>query len=788
MKTTTKKVMALAIFSSTLLFSGCQKDLYDPEYAASKNGLIAGVPSDFNWSTISSVNLTVNVDDQYNGEFYYVVEVYDNNPLYSSDAKLLAKGVAKKGVSLQSLVTIPQGLKTLYICQVNPNGNREVGTIDISSATLTYNFGNAVSVKRASINTRSIATRSSSYTYPTYTSVPSGAQEITSSNNTITTGGTYVITNSYNGSIKFPDEGNATLYLKGKWTNTSSSFTLQSKMNIIILDGGEFTTNADLTITGSNDPSIIIMPTGKFNYSSSKKTDIYFNTNGTIVNEGIFNIGSLSFSSSSSFQNNGVSTIKALTFNSPLNFVVNDNKLTVAEMNLVNGSFTNNYETNIGDITTNGTAVNNSGVFNADNLTLNGGIFTNNCKVVVKNIFKTTDKTPTLNLGSNTSFQANILNGKDLTANMNSYSILYISDNATITNGAIFSGTGDNYALLKMEKVSIDRWHQVTYDGKLKVEADKHSSNSKYNWGTQEDYYHLTNGATLSVFKEAEFKIPSTSCSEGNTPGGNTPSNPAFPIDVNLGTTYTYAMEDLWPNYGDYDMNDIVLAIKPKYTLSSASYVKSMTMDVTLKAIGATKSLAAAIQLDNIAKDNVTGVTYTAKSTNGSVFEVGSNMVEVGQTKAVIPLFDNAHGFLGNSGITNTIKGGASASNKTVTITITFKENTVVPANISEIQSLNFFIVTDQKKTSRTEVHLRGFKATDHVNKSLFGTGVDNSSTKSYSSIDNLVWGMIIPTDFSYPTETTNIQTAYPNFKNWAISDGQNNQDWYITPASGLTY
>lgn len=789
MKTTFKKIMAMTIITSSLFISGCQKDLYDPDYVASKSGLITGVPSDFNWSTITSVNLTVNVDDQYDGQYYYVVEIYNNNPLYSSDAKLLAKGVAKKGVSLKSLITIPQGLKTLYICQISPNGNREVGTVDVSSATLAYNFGNAVSVKGSTVSTRSVAHRSDSFTYPTYTSIPSGAIEINAENNTIEAGGVYAITGSYKGDIIFPGAGNATLYIKGKWTNTSSSFTLQSKMNIIILDGGDFETNNNLSIVGSTDPSIIIMPTGKFNVSNDKKISIDLNTNGTIVNEGTLNIESLTIPKSASFYNNGTSTINALATNDPEGIIVNDNKLTVSKINLVNSSFTNNYETNIGDIATNGATISNSGNFNVENLTLNGGTLTNNCKVVINKTFKTTEKMPTLNLGSNTSFQAKTLDGKDLTTNMNSSSILYISDNATFTNGATFSGTGDKYSLLKMKKASIVQWHQVTYDGKLKVEADEHSSNSTYNWGTQNDYYYTTNGATLSVFREAGYKIPSTSCSEGNTPGGNTPSNPTFPLDVNTNTTYTYAMEDLWPNYGDYDMNDIVVAITPKYTLSSADYVKSMTMDINLKAVGATKPLAAAIQLDNVAKDNVTDITYSVKSTDGSVFEVGGNMAEVDQAKAVIPLFDDAHSLLGSSGIVNTIKGGSSVPNKTVTITITFAVNKVTPGNISDIQSaLNFFIVTDKKKTNRTEVHLRGFKATDHVNKSLFGTGVDNSNTESYSSIDNLVWGMVIPTDFSYPTESTNIQNAYPNFKDWAVSGAKSNIDWYKTPASGLTY
>ena len=35
MKTTTKKMMALAAITSAVLLTGCQKDLYDPDYVAS---------------------------------------------------------------------------------------------------------------------------------------------------------------------------------------------------------------------------------------------------------------------------------------------------------------------------------------------------------------------------------------------------------------------------------------------------------------------------------------------------------------------------------------------------------------------------------------------------------------------------------------------------------------------------------------------------------------------------------------------------------------------------------
>ncbi|MBP1594014.1 MAG: hypothetical protein H6Q12_1032, partial [Bacteroidetes bacterium] len=157
MKTTTKKMMALAAITSAVLLTGCQKDLYDPDYDG--NAIISGIPDSFNWSTISSVNLTVNVNDQYNGEYYYTVEVYDNNPLYNTNAKLLTKGVAKKGEAYASTFSIPQNLTTLYIQQTSPTGNREVKMLTITSGSLACDFSSATSVKSLSATTRSITTK-----------------------------------------------------------------------------------------------------------------------------------------------------------------------------------------------------------------------------------------------------------------------------------------------------------------------------------------------------------------------------------------------------------------------------------------------------------------------------------------------------------------------------------------------------------------------------------------------------------------------------------------------------
>ena len=102
------RVLSLTVLTSTLLFSSCVKDLYDPEVIAEKNP-DAEIPVGFKFTTTKSVNLTVNVDDQYNGANFYMVEVYNQNPLsVNSNMKLLTAGVAKGSTPFVEDIVVSQ--------------------------------------------------------------------------------------------------------------------------------------------------------------------------------------------------------------------------------------------------------------------------------------------------------------------------------------------------------------------------------------------------------------------------------------------------------------------------------------------------------------------------------------------------------------------------------------------------------------------------------------------------------------------------------------------------------
>ena len=89
-------VIAIAIVSMLFSCVDSEKDLYDPSYQTSNpmgDGFAA--PDGFNWATTSNVKVNVEVNAQTDDEFYYVVEIYDINPIILLNAHLLDKGVAK---------------------------------------------------------------------------------------------------------------------------------------------------------------------------------------------------------------------------------------------------------------------------------------------------------------------------------------------------------------------------------------------------------------------------------------------------------------------------------------------------------------------------------------------------------------------------------------------------------------------------------------------------------------------------------------------------------------------
>lgn len=254
-------------------------------------------------------------------------------------------------------------------------------------------------------------------------------------------------------------------------------------------------------------------------------------------------------------------------------------------------------------------------------------------------------------------------------------------------------------------------------------------------------------------------------------------------------TTYgSLAFEDNWPNKGDYDFNDLVMDYRIMYVTNAAGTVKDVVPTVRVRAIGAQYRNAFAFEI-NGNPSNVQSVTetYVGPGTllNGGVFNLSANGCESGQSKIVVPYFDNAYTPFGPSvsGYMNTINGTSYIYPLQITKKVTF----VTPVTVASLGALpyNPFIVVNQERGR--EVHKPGKPATSLANANLFMTFDDltNQTTQWYVGSQDYPWVIDTPIPFEYPAEGNRIESAYLKVNEWVTSRGTLSQDWYSNTASG---
>ncbi|MCD6091114.1 MAG: LruC domain-containing protein [Bacteroidales bacterium] len=222
----------------------------------------------------------------------------------------------------------------------------------------------------------------------------------------------------------------------------------------------------------------------------------------------------------------------------------------------------------------------------------------------------------------------------------------------------------------------------------------------------------------------------------------------------------TYAFEDLWPNLGDFDFNDLVINYRYTHVYNAAGLIHETKLDFTIKNVGGSFRNGFGIEINaepNIIKE-ITGCSLTT-----DLISVNSQGLENNQTKPVIMVFDDAW---------------ASSSVNDGKIQIIMDYNQPIANN--QIGSLNPFIFIDGDRGR--EVHLVDMEPTDLMNTALFDTADDDSNPsigRYYRNKTNLPWGINILYDFAFPKEKIAINKGYTKFSSWAVSGGSQFTDWY---------
>lgn len=794
MKTTINKLFfASSMILSTACITACvddNKDLYDPSYQTPNPMEDISAPAGFDWSSTNSIKFSVEVDDEFNGQYYYTVEILDKNPLEATAEdhyNTLAKGVAKKGEAYQTEVVSSKDIKYLYVRQTDPRGRDQIKQVEISESTshVQCSFTGTSAIKtRALVATRGNnggidIPKRAEQSYDT-----NGAIPITSSSQVLEGGKAYIVTGKFQGKFKdtsLSNSNRATVYIQGNWEPAQA--ITQNYLDIIVLKGGTIE-GTDLKL--QNASNLTIQSGAKI-----KIAKLEGNTQSTICNFGEIEVDNLLLNSFDLLYNGNKVDVKHNIDASKGGSIHNFGELDVEkEIKLNTSSIVYNAagsELEAEKYTAAGSKNVNFGEMEFDTYDSGeaGGSLYNNCMLFVEH----------MKAGGIIYLDHGVIaEEKEDDKNKDYFEEaddIYFYDNAklTLANGSMIKaekitinsgfsaiGEGDEASLLKVtDKLQIDNWSNK-FSGKLYI-SGKISCSHK-------DMYQ----AGSEVIFSSKPDIIITGCN-GKTElpdPAPEPSDPNFPIIVDDNHNYTYLFEDQWPLYGDYDMNDIVLEIKHRKTsIDKWNKITELDLTIELTAVGAQKAIAAAIMFDEILASVITQPVTYANNYRPISFDLTDKNIEKGQDYAVVPLFDNAHALMERpaGSFVNTVSGSDNnqKDSKIINFTLRFDPASAPSSDAVNINKLNLFIITD-RGSKRKEIHVAGYQPTKLANTELFGGNNDASSVngkKYYISKDNLAWGIIVPTQFKWPLEYTKIQNAYKQFAGWVTSGGVNNTKWW---------
>lgn len=230
-----------------------------------------------------------------------------------------------------------------------------------------------------------------------------------------------------------------------------------------------------------------------------------------------------------------------------------------------------------------------------------------------------------------------------------------------------------------------------------------------------------------------------------------------------------YSFEDLWPERGDYDMNDVMVDCKHEMDFSGGNINKEIYRLTTYQ--------------NEVGKVSGLAVRLTTKVAPKSII---MKKIAPGKNDATTITFtkdDQENVYFLTSDVTGEL-------NSTYIFELTYAS----AQPIENLATIEPFIYRDEKDGKRWEVHLPGQAPTSKMNMDYFGTSDDASDPvagKWYVRkglypfafyLANASAEMFLNTILNVDHESESISTFYPEFFPWAISKGTQYEDWYLHP------
>lgn len=291
--------------------------------------------------------------------------------------------------------------------------------------------------------------------------------------------------------------------------------------------------------------------------------------------------------------------------------------------------------------------------------------------------------------------------------------------------------------------------------------------------------------ATIPAAKTITFAVPADclNYAANSSRAGEVKSQIIYP---NPATWGTLLFEDLWPGYGDYDLNDLALSYRVEQDLVDNKVV-SMTVKIKVEAVSGALDFNVGMSLHSILSREIKSidVVYNNKVSNKIATTWNT---EAANNYAIIRMnglrSNTADRPTGKYNYVNTEHGCELTSDKLAQFNyiITFTEP-IEPMFLT-MKELNFFINRIDAQDRHIEIHMGGFKPTYEANRdyeTIRRNSINtNKQNKPYFSNSNLVWALNVPAAIAHAYEAESFLLAYPEFQGWVTSNGVANKEWYL--------
>ena len=261
----------------------------------------------------------------------------------------------------------------------------------------------------------------------------------------------------------------------------------------------------------------------------------------------------------------------------------------------------------------------------------------------------------------------------------------------------------------------------------------------------------------------------------------------------------TLAYEDLWPKKGDYDMNDVNFAYRTSVHNFGDTHVVGYTIEGELLAYGAGYHNGFAIQLDNIASNNIDVNSVVFKIND--VVQIDSPLEDNGTDDAVIIITNDVKSYLSLHNESYFYRADSEddrlKTDTPLTFSVTVTLTSPVALAVAPSTTLNPFIFATPytyhgnsfayQPGRSLEIHLKNKKVSSRFNTDFFGLDDDKNSNSddvggtTFITDNNMPWAIELPNLWDHPKERVDLIVAYPEFTGFVNSGGSEKTTWYTS-------